>query len=265
MKIREGEYPSKNQPELFGKDPSRLLVWFSCGAASAVALKLVSGCNPIAVYCDLSKDEHPDNERFLRDVEEWTGIKVMKIRSAKYSSIEEVFDAKQYMSGPQGAPCTVAMKKVPRFAFQRPDDIHVFGLSADEHRRIEKFEADNHDLNLAWPLRDAGMTKADCLSMVREAGIDLPIKYRKGYANNNCDGCVKATSPDYWNLVRKTTPEVFVRRCEQSRRLGVKLVRYKGQRIFLDELPLDADEHIQEDLSCGPQCAPNSDKPKGDA
>lgn len=248
-------------PSLF-KD-GRLVVWFSCGAASACALKLVADREPLAVYCDLGKNEHADNARFLRDVENWTGIKVQKIKSAKYDSIEEVFEARQYMAGTAGAPCTVEMKKVPRFAFQRADDTHIFGMSIDERKRIAGFEADNHDLNLAWPLVDAGMSKADCLAMLKAAGIALPVKYLQGYANNNCHGCVKATSPHYWNLVRKTDPEVFQRRCEQSRRLGAKLVRYKGERIYLDELPETADEKINEDLSCGPQCAaartPNHD------
>lgn len=56
----------------------------------------------------------------------------------------------------------------------------------------------------------------------------------------NCIGCVKATSPTYWNLVRRTRPEVFAARAEQSRRLGARLARHKGKRIFLDELPADA-------------------------
>lgn len=240
-------------PSLF-KD-GRLVVWFSCGAASACALKLVADREPLAVYCDLSKDEHEDNARFLRDVEQWTGINVLKIKSAKYGSVEEVFEARQYMAGTAGSPCTVEMKKVPRFTFQRADDTHIFGMSTDERKRIARFEADNHDLNLSWPLVDAGMSKADCLQMLKDAGIALPVKYLQGYTNNNCHGCVKAASPHYWNLVRKTNPEVFSRRCEQSRRLGAKLVRYKGERIYLDELPETADEKINEDLSCGPQCA----------
>lgn len=241
------------QPSLF-KD-GRLVVWFSCGAASACALKLVADREPLAVYCDVSSDEHPDNARFLRDVEQWTGVTVQKIKSAKYGSVEEVFEARQYMAGTAGAPCTVEMKKMPRFTFQRADDTHIFGMSTDERKRIAGFEADNHDLNLSWPLVDAGMSKADCLQMLKDAGIALPVKYLQGYENNNCHGCVKATSPHYWNLVRKTNPEVFARRCEQSRRIGAKLVRYKGERIYLDELPPDAAEVITEDLSCGPQCA----------
>jgi hypothetical protein len=203
----------------------------------------------------MSNDEHHDNARFLRDVEQWTGVPVFRINSTKYSSVEQVFDARKYMSGVKGAPCTVEMKKVPRFKFQRADDTHAFGMSTDERKRIAGFAADNHELKLVWPLVDAGMNKADCLQMLKDAGIALPVKYLQGYTNNNCHGCVKATSPHYWNLVRETNPDVFARRCEQSRRLGAKLVRYKGERIYLDELPADTAEVVVEDLSCGPQCA----------
>jgi len=232
----------------------RLLVWFSCGAASACALKLVSHMNPMAIYCDLSKNENSDNVRFRADVERWTGVKVTVIKSALYDTVEEVFEARQYMSGPAGAPCTVEMKKVPRFNFQRADDTHIFGMTADEAGRIRKFESDNHDMNLAWPLVKAGLTKAACLEMLLDAGIALPVAYLQGYENNNCEGCVKASSARYWNLVRKTSPEVFQRRCQQSRRLGCKLVRWKGERIYLDELPEEADDQITERISCGPDC-----------
>ena len=64
--------------------------------------------------------------------------------------------------------------------------------------------------------------------------------YKLGYPNANCIGCVKATSPTYWNHVRKVHPEVFEARAEQSKRIGVKLVQYKKQRLFLDELDPNA-------------------------
>lgn len=240
------------QPSLY--QDGRLLVWFSCGAASACALKLVAHMNPIPIYCDLSKNENADNVRFRADVEQWTGLRVTVIKSKLYNTVEEVFEARRYMSGPAGAPCTVEMKKIPRFDFQRADDTHIFGMTTDESSRIRKFENDNCDLNLAWPLVKAGMSKSDCLEMLTDAGIVLPRMYLLGYENNNCEGCVKASSARYWNRVRKTSPEVFRRRCEQSRRLGCKLVRWKGERIYLDELPEDADDKIIEHLSCGPDC-----------
>ena len=243
----------------------RTLVWFSCGGASACALKLAAMKEPDvrAIYCNLSEDEHQDNVRFRADVERWTGVKVEVIGSEVYKTVEEVFEAKQYMGGISGAPCTVEMKKIPRFKYQWAEDVHIFGMTADEQGRISAFEDDNHELFLEWPLRDAGMTKADCMKMLTDAGIELPAMYRLGFKNNNCRGCVKATSPRYWNLTKKTSPDVFQRRAEQSRRLGVRLVRYKGVRIFLDELPEEATEQVIEDLSCGPQCrAPQLDEAK---
>jgi len=102
--------------------------------------------------------------------------------------------------------------------------------------------------------RDAGITKADTLRIVTEAGIALPIMYGLGFENNNCLGCVKAQSPAYWNRVRLHFPLIFKRRAEQSRALGVRLVKWKGKRWFLDELPPDVWDEEEEDLSCGPQC-----------
>ena len=235
----------------------RVLVWFSAGGASAVALKLAAQKYPDVrgIYCDLSKDEHPDNVRFRADVERWTGVKVEVVKSKLYDTTDEVFEARKYMGGISGAPCTVEMKKIPRFAYQWAEDVHIFGMTVDEHARIKSFENDNHELFLEWPLRDAGLSKSDCLKILTDAGIEIPAMYRLGFENNNCIACVKATSPHYWNRTRKNFPERYRQRAEQSRRLGVRLVRYKGVRIFLDELPEDASEKITEDLSCGPQCA----------
>jgi hypothetical protein len=232
------------------------VVWFSCGAASACAAKLAPQGASV-VYCDTSSDEHPDNPRFLHDVETWIGRPVEIIRSEKYTSIDDVFERTRYMSGIKGARCTVEMKKVPRFEFQRADDIHVFGLTADEPKRIADLERNNPELHLSWVLRDAGMTKQKCYEMVAAAGIALPVMYSLGFKNNNCIGCVKATSPAYWNRVRTHFPDRFAKRAERSREIGVRLVRWKGERIFLDELPNDIGafpRQYEEDIECGPVC-----------
>lgn len=237
----------------------RVLCWFSCGVASAVAAKLTAAAThpygPVElIYCDTSIDEHPDNVRFRADVEKWIGLPIKVIKSKLYESTDQVFAATNYMSGISGARCTTELKKVPRFTYQWAEDTHVFGMTVNEAKRIESFEQANPELVCEWPLRDAGWTKQDCHEYVKSAGIEIPVMYRLGFENNNCIGCVKATSPAYWNLTRKNFPERYRQRAEQSRQLGVRLVRYKGVRIFLDELPEDATEKITEDLSCGPAC-----------
>lgn len=241
----------------------RIVVWFSCGAASAVAASLAKktweGFYPIEyVYCNTSKNEHKDNLRFLAEVEKWLGITIKKISNPKYDTIEEVFDKHRYMSGINGAKCTTELKKIPRFLYQLPDDIHVFGFTYDESERIFEFEKNNHDLELNWVLFQNQITKQDCYRIIKEAGIRLPYMYRQGYKNNNCIGCVKATSPGYWNKIRRDYPEIFERRMIQSREIGCRLAKYKGERIFLDQLPESAKGRWKDEvISCGPDCKPN--------
>ena len=262
---RRNLYTSKQQqlqlPDRPEKNYDRVLVWFSCGAASAVALRnaiKIYGDMVVPVYCNTSENEHPDNPRFMRAIEAWLGVKVVTISSEKYKSIEEVAEKTGYMAGIKGARCTVELKKVPRFRFQTGGELHIFGFTSDkkERQRAIDFAENNHDLQLAWPLIDAEITKEECFKILQDAGIAIPELYLMGYKNNNCIGCFKATSAAYWNRIRVDFPEVFTRRAKQSRELGVRLTRVRSVRTFLDELPPEYMKgwKLREDLSCGPQC-----------
>jgi hypothetical protein len=88
-------------------------------------------------------------------------------------------------------------------------------------------------------LIERGLTKAACLAMIEDAGIELPVMYGFGFQNNNCIPCVKATSPDYWSLVRQQFPFEFYRMVALSRKLDVRLCRIDGVRSFIDEIPDD--------------------------
>lgn len=239
---------------------SRVLVWYSDGAASAVAAKLALdkyGDRVDVVKCDTTADEHPDNMRFRRDVEAWLGVTVTLIGSDEYATVDDVFERTRYMAGIAGARCTTELKKLPRWSYQRPDDVHVFGYTADEWRRIERFEQNNPELTCAWVLRDAFVRKVDCHRMLREAGIEPPAMYGLGFEHNNCLGCVKATSPGYWNRTRQHFPEAFARRAAQSREIGARLVRVDGERVFLDELdPNVGLDESDGEIECGPFCDP---------
>ena len=236
----------------------RVVVWFSCGASSAVAAKLAIdkyGERCQLVYCDTLAEEHPDNIRFMSDIEQWLNKKVKIIKSKKYKSLSEVFEKTRFMANIMGARCTTELKKIPRFEFQSSDDVHIFGFTLEEHRRIERFEENNPELITDWILLDKGYSREDCYAALEKAGIDLPVMYKLGYNNNNCIGCVKATSARYWNKIRRDFPEYFELRCKQSREYGFKLTRYKGKRIFLDELPSNYfPKEPRQKISCGPDC-----------
>lgn len=217
---------------------SRVVSWFSCGAASAVATKLVHP--DVIAYCDTGSEDE-DNYRFMRDCAKWFGQPITEIGSDKYSSTWGVWESRQYISGIAGAPCTQELKIKPRLAFERPDDIHVFGYTADSNdvRRAEALRENWPDLNVNTPLIDAGLTKAACLSIIRNAGIEPPRVYEMGLPHANCLPCCKATSPDYWALIREKWPAEFERMANLSRKLGARLARVDGERVFIDEIPAD--------------------------
>lgn len=249
----------------------RVISWFSHGAASAVASKLAieEFKDVMVVCCDTRPSEHHDNYRFSKDCEAWFGQPIIFLQNTDFATVDDVFEQKKYMSGQHGARCTTELKKVPRLKFQEADDIHIWGYTAGETKRIREFNENNPELTCCWILRERGITKARCYEILKEAGIKLPAMYeifdeedrvrykQNGFDNNNCPGCVKASSAWYWDNIRKYFPEVFKRRAEQSRAIGCRLVEISHhKRIFLDELPPGPfkKRKKKENLSCGPEC-----------
>jgi hypothetical protein len=238
---------------------SRIVCWFSCGAASAVATKLALaqyGPENVVVARCIVREEHPDNDRFAADCEKWFGVPIVNLINEEYDgSIYEVIERRQYISGTKGAPCTLLLKKQVREAFQLPTDRHVFGYTAEEQDRWDDF-LDANNIDAVAPLILNGVTHADCLGMVERAGIELPVMYRLGFQHNNCIGCVKAGGQGYWNMVRDHFPVQFTRMADLSRRLGVKLINTGDNvRISLDELqPGTGDYRTEPEVQCGIFC-----------
>ncbi len=199
---------------------TRTIAWFSSGAASAVMTKLALADDPdvLPVQCDLGESEDEDNRRFTGDCAKWFGKDVQSISSTEYLTIDEVFEDKKFLASIYGAPCTREMKRVPRLEFQREGDVHLFGYTADaaDIKRAVNFAANSPGLIVKFPLIERGLTKAACFALLEQAGVQRPRIYDMGYPNGNCPGCVKASSPDYWALVRLRHPEVFARRAASA-------------------------------------------------
>lgn len=235
---------------MFVETGKPITVWYSCGVASAVAAKLTlekySSTNPIRIVNTPIAEEPLDNRRFLKDCEDWLGVPIEIAVSTEYpdSSAVSVWTKVKAMSFIQGAPCTNILKKKTRQEWEKvngitPEDYLVLGFTLDERGRYDRFCLTERQQTIPV-LIDAGLTKQDCFDLCLKEGLRLPDSYLRGYPNANCIGCPKATSPTYWNHVRKDSPEVFEARAKQSRELGVRLVRVKGKRIFLDELDPEA-------------------------
>jgi len=255
------------------KEPERYVCWFSCGAASAVATKIALARYPNCVIVNEDTgSEHPDNERFKSECETWFGQEIITIKSDKYEDIWDVFKQTRYLVGPSGARCTGELKRKPAEKFLNHfKDAEIFGYTVEERRRLARFREQNPERHLICPLVDDALTKADCLGIIEKAGIEIPAMYRLGFTNNNCIGCVKASSMKYWRRIRRHFPEVFDRMAKQERELGIAIIRKTvgGERVkvFLDELPEsseDDEEEEEPEIQCGLFCMAASETMEND-
>jgi hypothetical protein len=261
---------SAQLPIPFEWDLGRRLLWVD-GVNSAVMAHFMLQDDPeaIPVHCDLGTSVHEDSHRFVNDLEQWFGKEIIRIRSDEYTTIDDVFEERKYLSGIEGAPCTGAMKFAPRYAFQKPNDVHHWGYTADklDAARFDGMVADYPFLIQRSPLIEMGLTKKQTHAILRQHGVRRPYVYEIGMPNGNCIGCVKSSSPNYWALIRKHFPEVFARRNDQARRFGARPVilrRERGPngkpqnvRGFLDEIPANQSTKVRgaDFGGCGFHCA----------
>jgi hypothetical protein len=248
---------------------SRIVCQFSCGAASAVATKLVLAqfgeTHEVLIVNAFIEEEHEDNRRFAADCERWFGREIINLRDTKYdASAIKVFETVGYIKGPNGAACTTRIKRGLLREFEVPGDVLVLGYTAEEQWRLDDWLENWPDRPIVAPLIERGLTKEDCKAMVLRAGIDLPMMYRLGYDNANCIGCVKG-GLGYFRAIREDFPVQFERLAQAEEKVAklhgenAYILRHRsgplnGQRFPLRELP-PGEAHRGEPLpSCGLFC-----------
>ncbi len=231
---------------------ARVISWFSCGAASAYATYLANRKyeNLEVIYCRV-RQEHESNLEFINDFQRRTNIFVKIIENEQFAGdIYAVFRKRKFIKSPQGAPCTMILKKEMRKKYQLPGDIHIFGFPVEEIERAYDLQDSEPDLIIDNILYDKEITKNDCKQWLLDFGFELPLMYKLGYANNNCVGCVKG-GMGYWNAIRKDFPEVFKKMAELEREIGHSVCK----EVYLDELePGRGDFKRDMPGSCGFLC-----------
>jgi hypothetical protein len=119
------------------QDGDKIAVWFSCGAASAVAAKMTldqyGGRCSVRVLNNPVAEEDEDNRRFLRDVQEWLGVEIEDVRNSDYpnASAVEVWNRRSAMSFPRGAPCTLELKKRARYEWEESNPVDWHGTTSE--------------------------------------------------------------------------------------------------------------------------------------
>lgn len=239
----------------------RVVCWYSCGATSAVATKLTidkyKDIYPIVIaYCDTGS-EHDDNKRFIKDCEVWYGQLIKILKNPKYADTYDVYEKENFIVSRFGARCSLELKKNVRRAFEDLEgDLQIFGFDFNEIKRAKRFQMNNPEVLVEFPLIDSKTTKVDCINLLTQKGIVLPVAYTLGFKNNNClkTGCVKGGS-GYWNFYRQYNPDGFKKMAEISRRIGCKLIMKSREHIYLDELnPLSGNYKAELPIQCGLFC-----------
>ena len=217
----------------------KVVCWYSAGVTSTIATYLAIekyGVENVEIVFFETGSHHPDNDRFIGECENLFGKKVRVMQNEKFSDIYDVFAWKKLMNTPYGAPCTKYLKTRMRQEWEADNQFRaqIFGFEDTPHerKRAERFLKEYPYTDAEFPLIEHGLTKEDCIRMLRDFGIEVPMMYRLGYSNNNCIGCVKG-GMGYWNKVRQDFPLIFEKTAELEREYNMTIM---SNRIYLDEL-----------------------------
>lgn len=205
--------------------------------------------NDVRVVYIKTGSEHPDNDRFIKDCEQWYKQRIEVIRNNDYCNVEDVLIHKAYINGAHGAACTSLLKKQVRYKFEDKvgeweGQVWGFDYCKREVNRAIRFRQQNPMTKPLFPLIERKITKQDALGILQRAKIEIPAMYRLGYNNNNCIGCVKG-GIGYWNKIRRDFPCTFRRMAEIERKIGATCLKDAHGKIWLDELDPNRGDAVQ--------------------
>lgn len=226
-----------------------IVCWWSGGVTSAVACKkainLFGLDNCRIVFID-THNEDDDTYRFLLDCEKWYGKVIERIsvvgEGKKYKSIEDVWYRYNSLNVANGAICSSELKRDVRRMFTTHNEFshQVFGFDIEEPKRARNMKLNNPEIDPIFTLLLYGLSKKNCITILQEAGCEIPRVYKLGYNNNNCfkTGCIQG-GIGYWQKMKVEEPPKYFKMAkiehDLTNRKGrpVTMLRSKGDPVFL--------------------------------
>lgn len=205
----------------------KIIAWWSGGVTSAVTCKIcidLYGVENVRVIFIDTKNEHEDTARFKVDCEKWYNIDIETISciGEKYDNIQEVWEHYLSLNIAHGAICSSELKRDVRKKWERKNKYkhQAFGFDVDEVNRAKGITKNHSHTNPIFPLLMYGYNKKQCIGIVEDAGIELPIMYQLGFHNNNCfgTGCVQG-GIGYWQKMKIDFPDKFDKMAEMEHKL----------------------------------------------
>ena len=191
----------------------KIICWWSGGVTSAVACKIaidLFGKEKCRVIMIDTHNEHEDTYRFKNDCENWYELQIEIITAigGKWKSIQDVWITRKSLNTATGAICSTELKRVVREKWEKENEFQaqVFGFEFEskEFNRAKSMTLNHPKVKSIYPLLMYGLTKKDCLQIISDAKIEIPLVYQLGYKNNNCfkTGCVQG-GIGYWQKIQR--------------------------------------------------------------
>jgi len=235
---------------------------FSCGGGVQSTACLVLAAQSKIPYRTFvfanvgDKSESPDTIRYITEVLkpfaaeygiEWVDVQRHRRDGTSVDLFDELHRPIRSIDIPvrmsNGAPgnrnCTVEFKIKPIAKWIKrnaPGCTLGKGISTDEpHRATPSRESDGY--TSAYPLIELGISRSDCLRIVRNAGLPQPPK-------SSCWFCPYKTT-DQWITMRREKPELFAATAELELMLNQKRAALSKDAVYISSvgarkaLPID--------------------------
>jgi hypothetical protein len=223
---------------------------FSCGGGVQSTACLVLAAQGVIPYRTFvfanvgDKAESPDTILYIANVLKpyaaqhdisWVDVQRRRRDGTPVDLFEELHRPIRSIDIPvrmsNGAPgnrnCTVEFKIKPISKWIKrnaPGCILGKGISTDEpHRATPSRESDGYVS--AYPLIELGLSRSDCLRVVREAGLPQPPK-------SSCWFCPYKTT-DQWITLRRQRPDLFERVVQLEKTLNAKRAAIGKDQVFI--------------------------------
>jgi len=214
-----------------------IIAWWSGGVTSAVTCKIcidTYGKERVRVIFIDTHNEHEDTYRFKKDCEKWYGIDIETISNIgdKYEKIQDVWTKHKSLNVAHGAVCSSELKRNAREKWEKNNEFtyQAFGFDVDETRRAKGMKLNHSRAKPIFPLLMHYYSKKDCINIIQDSGIEVPVMYKMGFLNNNCfkTGCVQG-GIGYWQKMKRDFPEKF----EAMGKVEHDLTKLKGTPVTM--------------------------------
>jgi 3'-phosphoadenosine 5'-phosphosulfate sulfotransferase (PAPS reductase)/FAD synthetase len=156
------------------------------------------------VFCD-TKKELPETYEYLAKLEAFLGKKIVRLNDDRgFDHWLQIYGG--YLPSSRMRWCTRQLKLKPFEKYIGTDDVTSYvGIRADEDR--EGYISTRPNIKARFPFKEDGITHADVLRILEEAGLLLP-EYYKWRSRSGCYFCFFQRKEEWAGLLERH-PELF--------------------------------------------------------